>query len=48
MQECFAVTQSFEPKCREVCTEAEYARLKQAFFEKKQNLAMLSGEKNED
>ena len=47
MQECFAVTQSFEPRCREVCTEAEYARLKQAFFEKKQNLAMLCGEKDE-
>ena len=43
MRECFAVTLSFEPKCREVCTEAEYAQLKRAFFEKKQNLAMLDG-----
>ena len=40
MQECFAVTKSFEPKCREACTEEEYAQLKRAFFEKKQNLAM--------
>ena len=45
VRECFAVTQSFEPKCREVCTEAEYAQLKLAFFEKKQNLAMLDGNK---
>ena len=41
MQECFAVTLSFEPKCREVCTEAEYAQLKRAFFEKKENLGSL-------
>ena len=39
MRECFAVTLSFEPKCREVCTEAEYAQLKRAFFEKERNLA---------
>ncbi|MBR2823479.1 MAG: DUF3795 domain-containing protein [Clostridia bacterium] len=45
MRECFAVTQSFEPKCREVCTEAEYTQLKRAFFEKQQNLAMLDGNK---
>ena len=43
MQECFAVTLSFEPKCREACTEAEYAQLKRAFFEKQQNLAMPDG-----
>ena len=45
MQECFAVTLSFEPKCREVCTGEEYAQLKLAFFEKKQNLTMLDGNK---
>ena len=38
MRECFAVTRSFEPKCREVCSDAEYEILKRAFFEKEQNL----------
>ena len=38
MKECFEVTKSFEPKCRQVCTEEEYSRLKKAFFEKEQNL----------
>ena len=38
MKECFEVTKSFEPKCREVCTEEEYSRLKKAFFEKELNL----------
>ena len=38
MTECFAVTKSFEPKCREVCTAEEYAQLKKAFFEKEENL----------
>ena len=38
MKECFAVTRSFEPKCREVCSDAEYEILKRAFFEKEQNL----------
>jgi len=38
MKECFEVTSSFEPKCLQVCSEAEYAALKRAFFEKKQNL----------
>ena len=41
MRECFDATLSFEPKCRQVCTEAEYAQLKRAFFEKEQNLAAL-------
>ena len=44
MQDCFAVTLSFEPKCREVCTEAEYAQLRRAFFEKERNLATLREE----
>lgn len=38
MRECFTVTKSFEPKCREVCTEMEYEQLKKAFFEKEINL----------
>ncbi|MCR4793864.1 MAG: nitroreductase family protein [Ruminococcus sp.] len=38
MKECFAVTKSFEPKCREVCTDPEYEQLKTAFFEKEKNL----------
>ena len=39
MRECFRVTASFVPACRRVCTEAEYAQLKKAFFEKEQNLS---------
>ncbi len=35
---CLAVTASFEPRCRAVCTEAEYEQLKKAFFEKERNL----------
>ncbi len=38
IRECFDVTGSFEPKCREVCSDAEYALLKKAFFEKELNL----------
>ncbi|WP_297957926.1 nitroreductase family protein [uncultured Ruminococcus sp.] len=38
MKECFAVTKSFEPKCREVCTDSEYEQMKTAFFEKEKNL----------
>ena len=38
MTECFEITKSFEPKCREACTEEEYSRLKKAFFEKELNL----------
>ena len=38
MKECFQVTKSFEPKCREVCTDEEYLQLKTAFFEKEDNL----------
>jgi hypothetical protein len=41
MTECFEVTKSFEPKCRQVCTEEEYNRMKKAFFEKEQNLKEL-------
>ena len=35
---CFAVTRSFEPRCREVCSAEEYRQLKTAFFEKEMNL----------
>ena len=38
LRECFAVTKSFEPACREVCTDEEYEQLRKAFFEKEKNL----------
>ncbi|WP_455530191.1 nitroreductase family protein [Ruminococcus sp.] len=38
MKECFAVTESFEPKCKEVCTDSEYEQMRTAFFEKEKNL----------
>ena len=38
MNECFEITKSFEPRCRQVCTEEEYSRMKKAFFEKELNL----------
>lgn len=37
IKECFETTQSFEPKCRQVCTDEEYEQLKKAFFEKEKN-----------
>ncbi|HHT77755.1 MAG TPA: DUF3795 domain-containing protein [Clostridiaceae bacterium] len=40
IKNCFEVTQSFEPFCREVCTIDEYNMLKKAFFEKKENLSV--------
>ena len=43
MKGCFAVTKSFEPKCREVCTDAEYGQMKKAFFEKEENLQSERG-----
>ena len=36
---CFKVTKSFEPMCRQVCTDDEYKRLEKAFFEKEKNLS---------
>lgn len=36
--ECFRVTKSFDNACRMACTEEEYQRMKQAFFEKEKNL----------
>ena len=44
MEECFAVTESFEPQCREACTAEEYEQLRRAFFEKERNLKALRGE----
>ena len=41
MHDCFSVTKSFEPKCRQVCTDQEYEVLKRAFFMKEQNLREL-------
>ena len=39
MRECFAITKSFEPMCRRVCTDEEYEQLRKAFFEKEENLS---------
>ena len=39
MRECFTVTKSFAPKCKEVCTDEEYQQIKTAFFEKEDNLS---------
>lgn len=39
IKECFEVTKSFEPSCRKVCSENEYLALKNAFFEKEENLS---------
>ena len=44
MKECFEVTRSFEPKCREVCTDEEYEKLSKAFFEKEKNLAQIGSD----
>ena len=38
IRKCFEVTGSFEPKCRQVCSDSEFAALKKAFFEKEINL----------
>ena len=38
IRECFEVTGSFEPQCRKVCSDREYAVMKKAFFEKEINL----------
>lgn len=38
IKDCFAVTKSFEPFCRKVCTDDEYQMMKKAFFEKEENL----------
>ena len=39
IEECFRITESFEPMCRKACTAEEYAILKKAFFEKEKNLS---------
>ena len=33
------MTKTFEPMCRQVCTDDEYKRLEKAFFEKEKNLS---------
>ena len=38
IRKCFEVTGSFEPKCRQICSDSEFAALKKAFFEKEINL----------
>ena len=38
IRECFEVTRSFEPMCRQACTDEEYERMRRAFFEKEANL----------
>ena len=38
IRECFEVTSSFEPMCRQACTDEEYERMRRAFFEKEANL----------
>ena len=48
MRECFAVTKSFAPKCREVCDDTEYEQIKKAFFEKEENLRALQAANNKD
>ena len=35
---CLEVTSSFEPACRKVCTDSEFAILSKAFFHKEENL----------
>ena len=52
LMECFAVTRSFEPRCRQVCMKQEFNALTRAFFEKEQNLEELrkdgSGDQSAD
>ena len=38
IKECFRITKSFEPMCKNVCTDEEYEKMKKAFFEKEENL----------
>lgn len=38
IKECFEVTKSFEPSCKKACSKEEYEIMKNAFFEKQQNL----------
>ena len=47
LEECFAVTASFAPACRRVCTEDEYESLQRAFFEKDRNLRELRSHRKE-
>ena len=38
IKECFAVTESFVPTCKMMCTDAEFDIMKKAFYEKLKNL----------
>lgn len=38
IKQCFQVTKSFEPMCREVCSPEEYEQINKAFFQKQENL----------
>lgn len=38
IRECFDITDSFRPTCKEVCNSSEYEILKKAFFQKESNL----------
>lgn len=38
IKECFEITKSFEPFCKQVCTDEEFGLLRRAFFEKEKNL----------
>ena len=39
IKECFEVTKTFEPTCRQACTYDEYKRMEKAFFEKEKNIS---------
>lgn len=41
IKECFEVTKSFAPRCRQACSDAEYGQLRKAFFEKEANLESM-------
>ena len=43
LNDCFLVTESFAPACRNACTDEEYRRIRKAFFEKEKNLSELRG-----
>ena len=46
IRECFEVTKSFEPFCKQVCTAEEYELMSKAFFEKEKNLNLANKEKS--
>ena len=36
--DCFRVTKSFAPSCKEICSDEEFQQFQKAFFEKEENL----------